>query len=74
MPGGAVSPDTSTGIAPFTPGKPDLNPTADMLMVAVTPHKPGTLTMDGAYVDCRQGIRSGHQRVGDRGRVTANAE
>lgn len=60
-----------TSVAPFTPGKLDLNPNAHRLMVAVTPKKPG---LDGAYVDYREGIRSGHQRVGERLRVTANGE
>ena len=75
------TPDATTNIplgclsvSPFTPGKLDLNPNAHTLMVAVTPQKPGTFTMDGAYVDYHDGLRSGHQRVGERDRVTANAK
>ncbi len=62
-----------TSVAPFTPRNLDVNPKTHQLMIAVTPHKAGAYTMDGANVDYHDGVRSGHQRVGEHLRVSANA-
>lgn len=60
-------------IAAFAPGTLDVNPAAHLFFIAVTARKPGTVIVDGVDVDYRNGVRSGHQRVGDRMRVTVNS-
>lgn len=48
----------------FTPGTVTLGPRATGLLLAVTPHLPGVVRIEGVRISYRTGLRSGTQRVG----------
>ena len=48
----------------FRPGTTSVGPPATGLLLAVTPHRAGTVEVDGAHLSYRVGIRSGSQHIG----------
>jgi len=48
----------------FRPGMTSVGVSATGLLLAVTPHRAGTVVVDGAHLSYRVGIRSGSQHIG----------
>jgi hypothetical protein len=63
--GTATDPHSFCGsVEGFRPGTTSVGPPATGLLLAVTPHRAGTVEVDGAHLTYRAGIRSGSQHIG----------
>ena len=63
--GTALDPHPYCGsVESFRPGMTSVGVSATGLLLAVTPHRAGTVEVDGARLSYRVGIRSGNQRIG----------
>jgi hypothetical protein len=63
--GTATDPHPSCGLVEsFRPGTTSVGLPATGLLLAVTPHRAGTVEVDGAHLTYGVGIRSGSQHVG----------
>lgn len=63
--GTALDPHPYCGsVESFRPGTTSVGAAATGLLLAVTPHRAGTVKVDGAHLSYRVGIRSGSQHIG----------
>ena len=63
--GTALDPHPYCGsVESFRPGTTSVGAPATGLLLAVTPHRAGTVEVDGAHLSYRVGIRSGSQHIG----------